>query len=355
MLAQNVINVTDTAFLGHVSEVALGASAMGGLFYICIFTIAFGFSTGSQIVIARRNGEGRYSDVGPVMIQGIMFLLLMIGLLILNMVGVIDDLIRINYRRKFVAQIVASSFLPLSGLWINDLYGLLGITTLSPWIGMPLTVFVAVFIINAVNLIDGIDGLCSGLVGMGALVFGFLFIYNAAWLHAVFAFITAGVLCPFFYYNVFGKSKGRQRIFMGDTGSLTLGLSMAFLAISYAMNNPLIKPFSEGAIVVSFATLIVPLFDVVRVVRIRYFQHKPLFMPDQNHIHHKFLRVGMSHYVAMILILALALFFSFFNIVAVEYISNNIVIFIDIVLWIAFHLWLDRRELIRAKHGVANN
>lgn len=98
------------------------------------------------------------------------FLLLMIGLLILNMVGVIDDLIRINYRRKFVAQIVASSFLPLSGLWINDLYGLLGITTLSPWIGMPLTVFVAVFIINAVNLIDGIDGLCSGLVGMGALV-----------------------------------------------------------------------------------------------------------------------------------------------------------------------------------------
>lgn len=268
------------------------------------------------------------------------FLLLMIGLLILNMVGVIDDLIRINYRRKFVAQIVASSFLPLSGLWINDLYGLLGITTLSPWIGMPLTVFVAVFIINAVNLIDGIDGLCSGLVGMGALVFGFLFIYNAAWLHAVFAFITAGVLCPFFYYNVFGKSKGRQRIFMGDTGSLTLGLSMAFLAISYAMNNPLIKPFSEGAIVVSFATLIVPLFDVVRVVRIRYFQHKPLFMPDQNHIHHKFLRVGMSHYVAMILILALALFFSFFNIVAVEYISNNIVIFIDIVLWIAFHLCL---------------
>ena len=76
LLAQNVINVTDTAFLGHVSEVALGASAMGGLFYICIFTIAFGFSTGSQIVIARRNGEGRYSDVGPVMIQGIMFLLL---------------------------------------------------------------------------------------------------------------------------------------------------------------------------------------------------------------------------------------------------------------------------------------
>ena len=65
LLAQNIINVTDTAFLGRVGEVELGASAMGGLFYICVFTIAFGFSVGSQILIARRNGEGRYKDVGP--------------------------------------------------------------------------------------------------------------------------------------------------------------------------------------------------------------------------------------------------------------------------------------------------
>lgn len=84
LLAQNIINVTDTAFLGHVSEVALGASAMGGLFYICVFTVAFGFSIGSQIVMARRNGERQYQDVGPVMIQGCIFVLalafLMFGL-----------------------------------------------------------------------------------------------------------------------------------------------------------------------------------------------------------------------------------------------------------------------------------
>lgn len=77
LLAQNIINVTDTAFLGRVGEVELGASAMGGLFYICAFTIAFGFSTGSQIIMARRNGEQQYSQVGPVMIQGVMFLLLL--------------------------------------------------------------------------------------------------------------------------------------------------------------------------------------------------------------------------------------------------------------------------------------
>lgn len=81
LLAQNVINVTDTAFLGRVGEVELGASAMGGLFYICAFTMAFGFSTGSQIVIARRNGEQRYDEVGPVMIQGVFFLLFLASLL----------------------------------------------------------------------------------------------------------------------------------------------------------------------------------------------------------------------------------------------------------------------------------
>ena len=77
LLAQNIINVTDTAFLGRVGEVALGAAAMGGLLYICVFTIAFGFSVGAQILIARRNGEGNYREVGPIMWQGSAFSLLM--------------------------------------------------------------------------------------------------------------------------------------------------------------------------------------------------------------------------------------------------------------------------------------
>ena len=77
LLAQNVINVTDTAFLGRVGEIELGASAMGGLYYICAFTIAFGFSTGSQIIMARRNGERNYKEVGPVMIQGVFFLFML--------------------------------------------------------------------------------------------------------------------------------------------------------------------------------------------------------------------------------------------------------------------------------------
>lgn len=95
LLAQNVINVTDTAFLGRVGEVELGASAMGGLYYICAFTIAFGFSTGSQIVMARRNGERNYTEVGPVMIQGVFFLFSLAAVLFLLSRLFVGDIMRL--------------------------------------------------------------------------------------------------------------------------------------------------------------------------------------------------------------------------------------------------------------------
>ncbi len=76
LLAQNIINITDTAFLGRVGEIELGASALGGVFYLAIFMLGFGFSTGAQILIGRRNGENRYDEIAPIFIQGVLFLLL---------------------------------------------------------------------------------------------------------------------------------------------------------------------------------------------------------------------------------------------------------------------------------------
>ncbi|WP_407533673.1 MraY family glycosyltransferase [Elizabethkingia meningoseptica] len=287
-----------------------------------------------------------------------MFTMLICGLAILFIVGIGDDLIGVNYKAKFVAQIFVACLFPLSGLWINDLYGVGLIISLPPWVGMPLTVFVVVLIINAINLMDGLDGLCSGVVGLGCVVLGGLFMYYGAWLHALFAFITAGVLIPFFYYNVFGTVRRRRQIFMGDTGSMTLGYSVAFLAISFAMNNHFIKPFSEGAIVVAFSTLIVPILDVARVMYVRWRAGKSMFSADRNHLHHKFLRSVMSHRTAMLAILCLALFFCIFNIVMVEIISNNVVVLCDVLLWIIFHYIFDRvfeKKMKEYKHFEAVN
>ena len=109
---------------------------------------------------------------------------------------------------------------------------------------MPFTVLLVVFVTNAINLIDGIDGLASGLSSVALLVFGFLFMQKELWTYSMLAFATFGVLVPFFYYNVFGSAERARKIFMGDTGSLTLGYVLSFLAIKYSQYNPDVTPYT---------------------------------------------------------------------------------------------------------------
>ena len=269
-------------------------------------------------------------------------LLLICGLTILYISGIKDDLVGLRYRTKFVIQIIVASFFPLSGLWINNLYGLFGVYELTPWLGIPFTILLTVFITNAINLIDGIDGLASGLSSVALVILGSLFLYNRVWLYAMLSFATLGVLLPFFYYNVFGRVERHNKIFMGDTGSLTLGYILAFLSIRYSSFNPDLIPYSEGAIVVAFSTLIVPMFDVIRVILVRLRTRKPLFEPDRNHIHHKFLDMGLSHRRAMLSILGLAVGFFCLNIILVPHLDNNVLFVGDIVIWTGLNLWFDK-------------
>ncbi|GHV59903.1 undecaprenyl-phosphate alpha-N-acetylglucosaminyl 1-phosphate transferase [Bacteroidia bacterium] len=263
------------------------------------------------------------------------FLLLLCGLGLLFVVGIIDDLLGIDYRWKFLTQIVAISVFPISGLWIDNLGGLFGVYFLSPIAGIPLTIFLGVLIINAYNLIDGIDGLCSGLSILACVVFGTLFFIRNSWLYVLFCFITVGVLSPFFYYNVFGKSKRKRRIFMGDTGSLTLGLTITFLIVSYMVDNPNPSLFRGSNILVAFSVVIVPVFDVIRVILVRFLAHKPLFSPDRNHIHHYFLNLGFTKHVTLSYILLIALCFIVFNMSLTYRVNINVLLLLDIGLWVA--------------------
>lgn len=137
---------------------------------------------------------------------------------------------------------------------------------------------------------------------------------------------------------------------MGDTGSLTLGYLLAFLAIKGSMFDPEISSMAKNGLIVAFAPLIIPCFDVLRVVFLRARKHKSLFLPDRNHIHHKFLKMGFSHRKSMILIIFMSLVFSCFNIVAARFLNNNIVLIIDITVWIILHLWFD--YVIRSRQSL---
>ena len=105
---------------------------------------------------------------------------------------------------------------------------------------------------------------------------------------------TFGVLVPFFYYNVFGNADRARKIFMGDTGSLTLGYTLCFLAIKYCQFAPSVVISSDDAFFIAFSTLLLPAFDVIRVVLYRLRNGRNPFEPDKNHIHHKLLAIGLT-------------------------------------------------------------
>lgn len=271
-------------------------------------------------------------------------LLLCSGLTLLYIIGIADDLVGVRYRQKFLVQIIAAIMFPLSGLYVNDLYGLFGIHYVPAIIGMPFTVLLVVFITNAINLIDGIDGLASGLSIVALFVYGNLFAYNELWLYSLVAFTTIGVLLPFFYFNVFGNADHGSKIFMGDTGSLTLGFILSFFTIKYTMDNYEEINFNyEGAILIAFSILLVPCLDVIRVSMGRVRRGVSPFLPDKTHIHHKFLAMGFAPRQAMITILCISFLFSLFNILMVRYVDNTLLFMADVVGWTVMNMLIDKK------------
>lgn len=286
------------------------------------------------------------------------FLFLTGGLTLLYIVGIADDLIGVRYRKKFLVQIISAAMFPLSGLYINNFYGLFGIYLIPAEVGIPLTMLLVVFITNAINLIDGIDGLASGLSMVALLVFGVLFVHFRMWSYAMLAFVTVGVIIPFFSYNVFGSADLGRKIFMGDTGSLTLGYILSFFVIKYCMYEPdMLLTMKTSPVLVSFSVLMVPCLDVIRVVLRRARNKRALFMPDKTHIHHKFLAMGFSPRRALITIQLMSACFCAFTIVAILYMNNTLVFVIDVVVWTLLNLWFDhviskrKNEELRMKNN----
>ena len=276
-------------------------------------------------------------------------LCLMAGLTLLYIIGVCDDLIGVRYGRKFVVQILSAAFLPLAGLYIADFHGLFGVNEISPWLGIPLTMLLTIFVTNAINLIDGIDGLASGLCMIALLVLGVAFAVNGVWMYALLAFVCLGVLVPFFLYNVFGDAEHGSKIFMGDTGSLTLGFILSLLSVKYILYiGPNASAVDGTPIVWVFSLLLVPCLDVCRVVLSRLKRKVNPFKPDKTHIHHKFLMMGFTPRRSLVFVQLLSVFFIGLTVLLIRMgVLANVILILDIVLWTAMNMWFSR--IIRRK------
>jgi UDP-N-acetylmuramyl pentapeptide phosphotransferase/UDP-N-acetylglucosamine-1-phosphate transferase len=232
------------------------------------------------------------------------------GILLVFLIGLKDDLVSLRWKKKLIIEILAASIVVLLGdVRIQTFHGLFGIWEISYVFSICFSIFVIVAIMNCFNLIDGIDGLASGLGIAISAIFGF-WLYSLGFLNfAVLAFVLTGGLMSFYVYNVFGK---KNKIFMGDTGSLLLGFILAVLAIKVMCCE---VPQADILYLKSLPTvvmglMIIPILDTLRVFFNRIGHGKSPFTADRTHLHHIFLNLGNSHFKAssIIILINLSLF-----------------------------------------------
>jgi UDP-N-acetylmuramyl pentapeptide phosphotransferase/UDP-N-acetylglucosamine-1-phosphate transferase len=262
---------------------------------------------------------------------------------LLYLVGIADDLIGVRYRAKFIIQIISGILLVGAGVWVHGLYGFCGIHNFNIWFGGALTIVLIVFITNAINLIDGIDGLASGLSAVACLYYGVIFYHLHQFTYSLIAFVALGVIVPFFYYNVFGNAAKQKKIFMGDTGSLTIGIVLSLLSIKLLTIPVSGVMWSYNPLVVAFAPLMVPCLDVIRVFTHRIRNGRDPFMPDKNHIHHKLLGIGLNPRLTMITIVTVSLLLSLLNLYASQYINIHILLLLNFAIYGAINIYLTHR------------
>lgn len=271
------------------------------------------------------------------------------ALVLIFFTGLKDDMLIIAPTKKLISQLFAASLIILgSDLRIGSFYGIMGIGELPYWVSLFLTIFVFVIVTNAYNLIDGIDGLASILGIIAALLFGTWFLIAGFVDFAILAFSMAGALIGFSRYN-FSKN---QKIFLGDTGSLIIGLLIAALALLFIKMNGQAKGesyFLPNAPFITMMVLSIPLFDTLRVFVIRLFHKKSPFSPDKTHIHHLLIARNPSHKRATFILSVLNLLFiliSFylFTVMSPTPASIIIVLFFLLYIMICYQLQYAKRN-----------
>lgn len=215
-------------------------------------------------------------------------------MIILYIFGMLDDNIGLTWQFKLGVQIFSILLLFFGGNYgVHSLYGVFGIEELPMWASCILTLFTGLLLLNAVNFVDGIDGLASGLGVLGGLVMAYWNVRHGFVTQAMFSFVMVGVLSSFFVFNVFSE---RYKMYMGDSGSLVLGF---FIFMS---SCPEMTLFSENEFVADdyfltfqLAIYSAMVFDLIRVAVLRVIYRKSPFHPDRTHLHHICVDMGMSH------------------------------------------------------------
>lgn len=270
-------------------------------------------------------------------------------MLVMLYLGTIDDVLGLTPTLRFAIEILLVLWvIYVNDASINNLWGLFGVGMIPDWISIPLTVFAAVGIINAINLIDGVNGLSSGFCFMASSLFAIMFYASGNDTMTIVAVTAASAIIPFFLHNVFGN---KTKMFIGDGGTLMIGIMMSVFVISILKTGSASTPFAAegmGLIPFTIAVLAVPVFDTVRVMSSRIIRGKSPFSPDKTHLHHMFIDLGFSHVGTTVSILSLnflvvALWFASYLLGAPVEVQLLTVIILGILITFVFYKFAERQ------------
>lgn len=262
------------------------------------------------------------------------------SMVILLYIGVMDDIVVMRAYKKLVAQIVVSALIVIgSDIRIRSLFGILGIYELKYFVSVIFSIVTFIILINAFNLIDGIDGLAGGYSVICSVLFGISYYRLGAYNYplVVLSVVVIGAVLAFLYYNL--SNYRTNKIFMGDTGSMLLGFLLAFTSICFIdvfidREIPGIPRYHlQSAPVMAVAILILPIVDTLNVIIIRLVNKKSPFDADKNHIHHKLLKLNLTHRRSSFYII---LYYLFVVTIAYYFRHININLLLVIVLLVGF-------------------
>ena len=232
---------------------------------------------------------------------------ILIPLGIMFIVGVYDDFYNADFKLKFFLQIIVAKILIDLGFLIDNFHGIFGLYELSRLVSQMFSVFVFLVIVNSINFIDGIDGLAITETIKVILMIQFFSLYNTP-LENLGTILVIGLI-PLYYFNF----KKQNKVFLGDAGSLFLGTVISiFIFYVLGPDYQFKSGFEVNKAIFSICLVIYPLFDLLRVFIIRIYNKKSPFLPDQNHIHHSLINLGLSHFSSLLVIELISLFILLF-------------------------------------------
>ncbi len=235
----------------------------------------------------------------------------LVPLSLLLFIGLYDDIYKLDFKLKFIFQIIAAKIIIDNGLIIDNLHGVLGFYELNRIVGQLITIFFIVAIINAINFIDGIDGLAISIFCLFVVLFELLSSADTKFLNLSVILISS--IVPLYYYNY----KRKNKVFLGDSGSLFLGGVVSIYVIHILSQDYIIDPlFDVHKILFVLSILLYPIIDIIRIVMLRLYNKKSPFVADKNHIHHiLYNRLDNHSLVVLSIILTSGLFFGIIHLI----------------------------------------